>query len=205
MGTINSKYSNKLLQARPGTIIHQCSLYKWLDYDNKAYGFSDTADYATTRDDFRGKGFLVKPDTMDGRYLKVHILSSTKILIEEMKTKQVHKVSIPPCFTSGKIPISLRGNRINVIQNVSQKDASYGMHVIACHGSMAVLQVLNRRQFYFPEFYFVNLISNKCSGKFFLAEDSELLCMNAIYLRIRGKSCYARILMHIMSQRHIYQ
>ena len=166
-------YTGLLDRTVPGDCIFTCSFEKWVEGVNYITGFADTADYETQHDAFSSKLFLPRPDTLDGRYLKVHKACNTRIFIEEKRLHKVYMIPIPACHTSGKIPLRSSDYRTfggTFAQNIVRDSVM----VIGCHGNLAVVQVLDRKHCYVPEFYFVNLEEEKCVAKFH-TKDSELM------------------------------
>ena len=163
-------------KASPGSKVLSCSFERWVNSSlAEECGYRDNADYDTPRDDFRGKGFLLRPDVTDGRFIRSQRISSCRINLEERRAGTKISVEIEPCCTSGKIPQKLRvDHRTLVLNYVQQQTNKDGVGVVGCHGSLAVVQVLDRKECYVPEFYFIDLQRGISLGKF-ATKDSELL------------------------------
>ncbi len=168
-------FLEKLKQAKCGEKIYSCSFDKWCQGRSAVCGFIDTADYCTQRDDFRAKGYLLRPDVTQGRFIRVERLTNGRISVEEPRTAMKFEMNITPCYTCGKIPQRLRLDYRRLVLNyVQQQTAKDGAGVIGCLDNLAVIQFLNRRQCYVPEFYFIDLEKKQLLGKF-STKDSELL------------------------------
>lgn len=185
MGHGNSKHPFRLkLQSRieawsraaTGGKIMSCSFERWVHQGFAGEsGFHDVADYSTPRDDFRAKGFLLRPDVTDGRFISVEKIACNRLVLEEKRTGKKISVEIQPCFTSGKIPHKLApDHRMLVLNYVQQQTNRDGVAVVGCHGNLAVVQVLDRKSCFVPEFYFIDTQRQISLGKF-ASKDSELL------------------------------
>ena len=169
-----SFYTEQLSNKESGETIYQCSYEKWVNGASSQCGFHDLADYSTPRTDFRAKGFLLRPDVTDGRYLTVTMTTGHTMRVQEKC--QVMEVEVPPCNTSGKMPQKLMCKRDTcgmVMSYVHAQTTRDGLAVVGCHENLLVVQTLNRKQCYVPEFYFIDLASRSCIGKF-SRKDCEL-------------------------------
>ena len=187
MGNENSKKSYKALQNKPslyakllesasaGEEVYRCTYEQWLRGVSGVGRFADRADYSCedSDSDLRCKGLALRPDLTQGRFLRVTRISSIMIKLEEKHCSATY--FIQGSYTSGKIPQRLRLDyRTSVVNFVQQQNTKDGISIIGCHGNLAVAQVLDRVSCYVPEFYFLDLATHKCMGKF-ATKDSELM------------------------------
>ena len=173
-----SVYAEKLSCKGMGEVVHECSYEKWVQGASHLCGFRDRADHFTPRTDFRAKGFLLRPDVTDGRYIAVSKESNS--MFDMLRLDEVnggsHMIHIPPCNTSGKMPQKLMTKldyRRVVMAFVQQQTTRDGVCIVGCHDNLAVIQSLDRKECYVPEFFFVDLATNTCIGKF-ATKDCEL-------------------------------
>lgn len=167
---------NKLVEkTAPGNTVLTCTLEQWVAGVRHITGFANTADYATPRE-CTSRLSPLRPDGWEGRCLKVHKIYNTKISIEDQGSHNVYLIDIPAFHTSGKVP--LKSNHYGCIPMTLnswwQPFAPDGILLIGCRGNLAIVQVLGLRRCYVPEFYFVDLETQKCIAKFH-SKDVELM------------------------------
>lgn len=165
-------------QSLPGERILTCSFKQWVDGVGYSSGFADTADYGTERiHKMHESKHVYNPDLTEGRYFEIQqtLLFEVDLFILEPGVDKAHTVTLPEFYDSGKrLWDSLEAYQ-HIARSYAENDEPYGVHVIGCHGNLAVIQSLDRISRLVPEFYFVDLEIDRCVGKFSFRDGCEMV------------------------------
>ena len=151
-------------QTHSGSRVYQFPYEQWKKDRTLLKSYIDLADYVTKREDYRSKGLLMKPDLTEGRCLTAEIVEETKISVAEKSRHRKDLIAVPLMYDCGKNVALLNSDRRPLTP--SDSTGADGAGVIAVRDNLAVVQILNRQEFYYPELYFIDINERTCLGKF---------------------------------------
>ncbi|XP_005094464.1 uncharacterized protein LOC101857239 [Aplysia californica] len=167
-GKKNSKveFYNKLKTSHVGDELLTCSFGAWCREQRQVCGFSDKADYTSSRHSLlQLNGSPNRPDTTEGRFFRSGFKTQNELMIQEKETSCCITIKVPR-VTSTELSAYLRHNRPR-----RKRRSHRCTRVVAYHKGYIIVQVNTERFIPFSKFYVIDMDQQVCSGHFVIANN----------------------------------